>query len=176
MGQEFSSFLSKRYLRAQSVGFSRHSVDIIFFRPSPSRLSPGRNTVFVPVERIVRHSVDVSCDVHTSSRIACKTCCSIFGVFPLRSLAPSSHLTHSIACVFFIGNVYVFAFVLCVYDIFLFGRRHLPFGWSPTLRLTWGPAGNRTTTGSLSALSKDTALPTSPQGRLFFVFTTLLDY
>ena len=26
-----------------------------FFRPSPSRLSPGRNTVFVPVERIVQH-------------------------------------------------------------------------------------------------------------------------
>ena len=25
-----------------------------FFRPSPSRLSPGRNTVFVPVERIVQ--------------------------------------------------------------------------------------------------------------------------
>ena len=32
-----------------------------------------------------------------------------------------------------------------------FGRRHLPFGWSPDLRLTRGPAGNRTTTGSLSA-------------------------
>ena len=26
-----------------------------FFRPSPSRLSPGRNTVFVSVERIVQH-------------------------------------------------------------------------------------------------------------------------
>ena len=26
----------------------------VFFRPSPSRLSPGRNTVFVPVERIVQ--------------------------------------------------------------------------------------------------------------------------
>ena len=26
----------------------------LFFRPSPSRLSPGRNTVFVPVERIVQ--------------------------------------------------------------------------------------------------------------------------
>ena len=50
--------------------------------------------------------------------------------------------------------------------VFFFGRRHLPFGWSPTLRLTCGPAGNRTTTGSLSALSKDIALPTSPQGRL----------
>ena len=50
--------------------------------------------------------------------------------------------------------------------MFFFGRRHLPFGWSPTLRLTCGPAGNRTTTGSLSAMSKDTALPTSPQGRL----------
>ena len=25
-----------------------------FFRPSPSRLSPGRNTVFVPFERIVQ--------------------------------------------------------------------------------------------------------------------------
>ena len=49
---------------------------------------------------------------------------------------------------------------------FFFGRRPLPFGWSPTLRLACGPAGNRTTTGSLSALSKDTALPTSPQGRL----------
>ena len=49
---------------------------------------------------------------------------------------------------------------------FFFGRRHLPFGWSPTLRLTCGPAGNRNTTGSLSAMSKDTALPTSPQGRL----------
>ena len=49
---------------------------------------------------------------------------------------------------------------------FFFGRRHLPFGWSPTLRLTCGPAGNRTTTGSLSAMSKNTALPTSPQGRL----------
>ena len=34
------------------------------------------------------------------------------------------------------------------------------------LRLTCGPAGNRITTGSLSAMSKDTALPTSPQGRL----------
>ena len=34
---------------------------------------------------------------------------------------------------------------------FFFGRRHLPFGWSPDLRLTRGPAGNRTTTGSLSA-------------------------
>ena len=53
-----------------------------------------------------------------------------------------------------------------VWIAFFFGRRHLPFGWSPTLRLTCGPAGNRTTTGSLSALSKDTALPTSPQGRL----------
>ena len=49
---------------------------------------------------------------------------------------------------------------------FFFGRRHLPFGWSPTLRLTCGPAGNRTTTGSLSAMSKDTALPTEPRGRL----------
>ena len=27
----------------------------LFFRPSPSRLSPGRNTVFVPSERIVQH-------------------------------------------------------------------------------------------------------------------------
>ena len=27
----------------------------LFFRPSPSRLSPGRNTVFVSVERIVQH-------------------------------------------------------------------------------------------------------------------------
>ena len=27
----------------------------LFFRPSPSRLSPGRNTVFVPVEQIVQH-------------------------------------------------------------------------------------------------------------------------
>ena len=27
---------------------------LFFFRPSPSRLSPGRNTVFVPVERIVQ--------------------------------------------------------------------------------------------------------------------------
>ena len=36
-------------------------------------------------------------------------------------------------------------------QIFFFGRRHLPFGWSPDLRLTRGPAGNRTTTGSLSA-------------------------
>ena len=35
--------------------------------------------------------------------------------------------------------------------LFFFGRRHLPFGWSPDLRLTRGPAGNRTTTGSLSA-------------------------
>ena len=26
-----------------------------FFRPSASRLSPGRNTVFVPIERIVQH-------------------------------------------------------------------------------------------------------------------------
>ena len=26
----------------------------LFFRPSPSRLSPGRNTVFVPFERIVQ--------------------------------------------------------------------------------------------------------------------------
>ena len=26
----------------------------VFFRPSPSRLSPGRNTVFVPIERIVQ--------------------------------------------------------------------------------------------------------------------------
>ena len=34
---------------------------------------------------------------------------------------------------------------------FFFGRRHLPFGWSPDLRLSRGPAGNRTTTGSLSA-------------------------
>ena len=34
---------------------------------------------------------------------------------------------------------------------FFFFRRHLPFGWSPDLRLTHGPAGNRTTTGSLSA-------------------------
>ena len=54
----------------------------------------------------------------------------------------------------------------CVNNGFFFGRRHLPFGWSPTLKLTCGPAGNRITTGSLSALSKDTALPISPQGRL----------
>ena len=36
-------------------------------------------------------------------------------------------------------------------QVFFFGRRRLPFGWSPDLRLTRGPAGNRTTTDSLSA-------------------------
>ena len=44
---------------------------------------------------------------------------------------------------------------------FFFGRRHLPFGWSPTLRLTCGPAGNRTTTGSLSAMIANSAAGTA---------------
>ena len=39
------------------VGTERSSLEgnAFFFRPSPSRLSPGRNTVFVSVERIVQH-------------------------------------------------------------------------------------------------------------------------
>ena len=37
---------------------------------------------------------------------------------------------------------------------FFFGRRQSAFAWSPHLRLTCGPAGNRTATGSLSATSR----------------------
>ena len=45
---------------------------------------------------------------------------------------------------------------MAVYMFFLWPAP-LSFDWSPHLRLTCGPAGNRTTTGSL---------PTTPQGRL----------
>ena len=47
---KFSDLLLRilRFL-AESSGVTK-----LFFRPSPSRLSPGRNTVFVPVERIVQ--------------------------------------------------------------------------------------------------------------------------
>ena len=58
---------------------------------------------------------------------------------------------------------------LCGYALFfLDGAICLSAGHqlSPTLRFTYEPAGNRTTTGSLFVLSKDSALPTSPQGRL----------
>ena len=41
-------------LHRSLFGVSKESMDL-FFRPSPSRLSPGRNTVFVSVERIVQH-------------------------------------------------------------------------------------------------------------------------
>ena len=47
-------------LREDDTKVSRHDGPVqsngyfFFFRPSPSRLSPGRNTVFVPVERIVQ--------------------------------------------------------------------------------------------------------------------------
>ena len=39
-------------------------------------------------------------------------------------------------------------------ESFFFGRRQSAFAWSPHLRLTCGPAGNRTATGSLSATSR----------------------
>ena len=50
-------------------------------------------------------------------------------------------------------------------DAFFFGRRPLPFGGSH-LRLPSGPAGIRTTTGSLSALARPTPYQLSPSGRL----------
>ena len=40
------------------------------------------------------------------------------------------------------------------YDEFFFGKRTVPFSGSRHLSLTCGPAGNRTTTGSLSAGQK----------------------
>ena len=43
----------------------------------------------------------------------------------------------------------------------------LPFCGSTLLSLTRGPAGNRTTTGSLSA-HKSAAIPTAPRGRLIY--------
>ena len=58
---------------------------------------------------------------------------------------------------------------------FFCGRRPLPFGGSH-LRLPSGPAGIRTTTGSLSALARPHAIPTEPSGRLLpFGGSTVLE-
>ena len=52
-----SSLLSWSQCRSDNLLRPTHrlaNLSGFFFRPSPSRLSPGRNTVFVPVEGIVR--------------------------------------------------------------------------------------------------------------------------
>jgi hypothetical protein len=71
MAQEFTTFVSKRDLRAQSVGFSRFSWCQLWF-----------SCFFL---MFVRWFVGSA----TSSTISCETCCSIFGVLPLRGLASS---------------------------------------------------------------------------------------
>ena len=69
----------------------------------------------------------------------------------LPSSGPSSESPHRIRPTNHVGS-------LCcsrAHQFFFFGRRPLPFGGSH-LRLPSGPAGIRTTTGSLSALARPT--------------------